>query len=360
MSPLSLARVTLAAHAFAALMISALLLYLVNNYLVYWQEMPGPYALLEHYGWFDPDEAGQLDDERIAMGWKQIAAYSLFFLLALLHAWWQRHLPLRDLAQRLQSLSAYVVRGAFWAVMLIGFVDMIISMLRIEGLLGGLVGEQLLKELGRPSFRGEYVHYPLLLLGYVLALFLRNVSFAWLSLLVVLAEFAIVITRFVFSYEQAYMGDLVRFWYAALFLFASAYTLVHEGHVRVDVFYANFSRVKKAWANIVGSLFLGIPLCWVILMHGMGGRGNSINSPFLSFEISQSAYGMYVKYLMAGFLVIFAVSMMIQFVSYLVLNIARLVDPRPEDEPEMEGMHRPVEVGDAPHAVLPDNAGGSR
>ncbi len=356
MSPTTIPRVTVAVHAFAALMVSTLLLYLVNNYLVYWQDMPGPYALLEHYGWFDPDEAGQLDEAQISLAWKQILAYSLFYLVALLHVWQQRDLPLRDLARRLQSLSAYVVRGAFWAVMLIGFADMIISMLRIEGFLGGLVGDELLKQLGRPSFRGEYVHYPLLLLGYVMALFLRNVSFAWLSLLVVLAEFAIVITRFVFSYEQAYMGDLVRFWYAALFLFASAYTLVHEGHVRVDVFYANFSRVKKAWSNIFGSLFLGIPLCWVILMQGMGGRGNSINSPFLSFEISQSAYGMYVKYLMAGFLVVFAVSMMIQFLSYLALNIARLIDPRPEDETELEGVHHPVEIGDAPHAVLPNDS----
>lgn len=356
MSTKTLARVTLATHAFAALMIGSLLLYLVNNYLVYWQDMPGPYALFEHYGWFDPDEAGGLDEQQVALGWKQLAAYSLFLLLALFHAWLQRDLPLRDLAQRLQNLSAYIVRGAFWAVLLIGLTDMVISMLRIEGLLGGLVGDELLKELGRPSFRGQYVHYPLLLLGYVLALFLRRVSFAWLSLLVVLAEFAIVITRFVFSYEQAYMGDLVRFWYAALFLFASAYTLVHEGHVRVDVFYANFSRVKKAWSNIFGSLFLGIPLCWVILMQGMGGRGNSINSPFLSFEISQSAYGMYVKYLMAGFLVVFAVSMMIQFVSYLTLNIARLVDPRPEDETVEEGVHHPVQVGDTPHAVLPTDS----
>ncbi len=357
MSPKTLARVTLATHAFAALMIGSLLLYLVNNYLVYWQDMPGPHALFEHYGWFDPDEAGGLDEQQVALGWKQLAAYILFLLLALFHAWLQRDLPLRDLAQRLQNLSAYIVRGAFWAVLLIGLADMVISMLRIEDLLGGLVGDELLKELGRPSFRGQFVHYPLLLLGYVLALFLRRVSVAWLSLLVVLAEFAIVITRFVFSYEQAYMGDLVRFWYAALFLFASAYTLVHEGHVRVDVFYTNFSRSKKAWSNIFGSLFLGIPLCWVILMQGMGGRGNSINSPFLSFEISQSAYGMYVKYLMAGFLVVFAVSMMIQFVSYLALNIARLVDPRPEDETVEEGGHHPVQVGDTPHAVLPSDSG---
>lgn len=41
------------------------------------------------------------------------------------------------------------------------------------------------------------------------------------------------------------MADLVRFWYAALFLFASAYTLLEEGHVRVDVFYAGFRRARR-------------------------------------------------------------------------------------------------------------------
>jgi TRAP-type mannitol/chloroaromatic compound transport system permease small subunit len=143
----------------------------------------------------------------------------------------------------------------------------------------------------------------------------------------VLAEFLIVVTRFVFSYEQAYMGDVVRFWYAALFLFASAFTLVEEGHVRVDVLYTTFKRRRKAFFDSLGSTLLGIPICWVILMHGMGGRGNSINSPLLSFEVSQSGYGMYVKYLMAGFLVVFAVSMLIQFVSYLLYNIAQLQDP---------------------------------
>ena len=70
----------------------------------------------------------------------------------------------------------------------------------------------------------------------------KTLGFPWLALLIVVAELAIVITRFVFSYEQAFMGDLVRFWYAALFLFASAYTLYEEGHVRVDVFYAGMQR----------------------------------------------------------------------------------------------------------------------
>ena len=55
-------------------------------------------------------------------------------------------------------------------------------------------------------------------------------------------------------------------------------------------------------------------------------KGSSINSPLLSFEISQSGFGMYVKYLMAGFLVVFAVSMTIQFMSYFLSSVATLRD----------------------------------
>ena len=194
----------------------------------------------------------------------------------------------------------------------------------MEGFLEVFAGEWLTQQLGRPIFRGSYVHYPLIIASLFIAARFRSISFSWLAIMCVMSEFLIVVTRFVFSYEQAYMGDLVRFWYAALFLFASASTLVEEGHVRVDVLYAGFSRRKKALFDGLGSVLLGIPICWVILMHGMGGRGNSINSPLLSFEVTQSGYGMYVKYLMAGFLVIFAVSMLVQFVSYLLFNIAQL------------------------------------
>jgi TRAP-type mannitol/chloroaromatic compound transport system permease small subunit len=121
------------------------------------------------------------------------------------------------------------------------------------------------------------------------------------------------------------MGDLVRFWYAALFLFASAYTLIEEGHVRVDVLYSGFSDRTKAWCNTIGAVFLGLPLCWVILVLGLGSKAAIINSPILAYETSQSGFGMYVKYMMAGFLAVFALSMLIQFMSYFLDYAADLL-----------------------------------
>jgi TRAP-type mannitol/chloroaromatic compound transport system permease small subunit len=323
----------LAMRIIAYLMVSAVFLYLINNYLVYWQEMPGSYNLLLHYGWFGVEQE-TLEAGQVTLGWIQVGVYLAILAAMLVYVLKTRDRSLQQDSVRFAKLSAYIIRFAFWAVTLVGAIDMLISFLRVEGLLESIVGEWLTQQLGRPIFRGTYVHYPLLVVALGMAARFPRISFSWLALYCVLAEFLIVITRFVFSYEQAYMGDVVRFWYAALFLFASAHTLVEEGHVRVDVLYAGFKRRRKAFFDTIGCFFLGLPICWVILMHGMGGRGNSINSPLLSFEVSQSGYGMYVKYLMAGFLIIFAVTMMIQFISYLLFNIGQLCDQNPEEEHE--------------------------
>ena len=318
-------------RAFAYAMVCSLFLYLANNYLVYWQELPGTFALAQHYGWFG-FEVNEIDADRLGSAWAQFWVYFAILAGVIAYTAKTRQRTLQADSIRFAALSAYLIRFAFWSVLLVGFVDMLISFLRVENLLPYIAGEELTNQLGRPIFRGTWVHYPLVIASLFIAARLRNISFTWLALMCVLAEFLIVITRFVFSYEQAYMGDVVRFWYAALFLFASAYTLVEEGHVRVDVLYAGFRRRKKALFDTIGSLLLGMPICWVILMQGMGGRGNSINSPLLSFEVSQSGYGMYVKYLMAGFLIIFSVTMLIQFVSFLLYNVSVLLDKGDDEE----------------------------
>ena len=111
------------------------------------------------------------------------------------------------------------------------------------------------------------------------------------------------------------MADLVRYWYAALFLFASAYTLYDEGHVRVDVVYAGLSDKVKAYVNAWGSYLLGVVTTVVIVVIGFNGKTSIINSPLLVFEITnQGINGMFIKYQMAMFLGIFGATMMLQFI----------------------------------------------
>ena len=316
-------------------LMAILLLFLANRYLMFWHGWPefsNSFGLLT--GSDDSQEAGST--------WQGIAlllTYSAVFLLIVWHALRAGTQSLMVESERYAGWAAWVVRFAFWGVFLVGLVDTAISALRIENVLGSLIGEDLNSKLGQAKFRGLYIHYPLLVVSAIIAWFTRNLSMIWLALLVVIAEFGIVISRFIFSYEQAYMGDLVRFWYAALFLFASAYTLVEEGHVRVDVLYAGMRQRSKNWVNALGSVLLGIPLCLTILILGMESRQASLSSPIINYEISQSGYGLFVKYLMAGFLIIFAVSMAMQFISYFLSSSAALLGDRRAPDVKEAGGH---------------------
>lgn len=305
----------------ANFIIAVLILFLVHRYLMFWQGWPD---FSESYTRLF-SEASQAEGFPAWQAALVIGGYLLSLVLIAWHAIRHSTQSLMIESERYASWSYYVIRFAFWSVFLVGITDTFISSLKIENALAGLIGSDLDNKLALAHFRGLYVHYPLLLVSAIIAWRTKGLSMIWLAFLVVIAEFMIVITRFIFSYEQAYMGDLVRFWYAALFLFASAYTLVEDGHVRVDVLYASFRSRTKARVNVVGSLLLGIPLCFTILMLGMESRQSSLSSPIINFEISQSAYGLFVKYLMAGFLIIFAVSMTIQFISYFLRNSALLL-----------------------------------
>lgn len=282
--------------------------FLLNNFLTYWVGWPGASAIATGGG---------------AVAWVQAVLYPVAIALAVMIVMRSRSLALRADASRLYAITAYIIRWAFFSVLLVGLADAVVSFLRVEGLLDSVVGASLGSELGRPVFRGLWLHIPLCVGALAMAaIWRKTLGFIWLSLLVVVAELLIVFTRFIFSYEQAYMGDLVRFWYAALFLFASAYTLIEEGHVRVDVLYAGFRDSKKGLVNHWGSILLGMTLCAVVLWFGMEGKASVINSPLLNFEVSQSGFGMYTKYMMAGFLAVFAVSMMVQFAGYMLEGLA--------------------------------------
>jgi TRAP-type mannitol/chloroaromatic compound transport system permease small subunit len=62
------------------------------------------------------------------------------------------------------------------------------------------------------------------------------------------------------------MQELEWHWFSVMFLLGLSYTLREDGHVRVDVFYDNFSRRTQAWINILGTLIFTIPFC-ILVVH---------------------------------------------------------------------------------------------
>ena len=296
------------------------LVFLINNVLTVWHDWPGIKKLYSHYEFLGFKKLNKpLEPSALNYAFIQFFFYIASIIGVILYVFKTNNQNLEKDSKILSLISAYIIRSAFWAVFLLGLVDLLISFLAVERLLDVIFNEKIKFLLISPEFRISYIHFPIIIASFVIGYFTKSVGFIWLAVLVVGSEFTIVLSRFIFSYEQAFQGDLVRFWYAALFLFASAYALIHEGHVRVDVLYTRFNEKQKAWTNSIGSSLLGMPLCLMVLFLGMSGKASIINGPVLSYEITQQgSNGLYLVYLMAVFLAVFAITMLIQFTSYFM------------------------------------------
>jgi len=301
--------------------------FLVNNILTVWFDWPGIKQLFSQYGLFGFKKLNKpLEGSSLTFAFIQLFFYVVSLFVVVFYVLKSIKQSLESDAKILTNFTAYIIRSSFWAVLIVGIADAIVSFMVVEKLTGPILGEYLRVKLVIPNFRITYVHFPLILISFIIGYFTRSVGFIWLAILVVGSEFTIVLSRFIFEYEQAFQGDLVRFWYSALYLFASAYALMHEGHVRVDVLYTGFTERKKAWTNSIGSLVLGIPLCLIVIFLGMINKASIINGPVLSFEITQQgSNGLYLLYLMAIYLAVFAVSMLTQFTSYFMSSSHKLL-----------------------------------
>lgn len=95
---------------------------------------------------------------------------------------------------------------------------------------------------------------------------LTGTLIAWLTLPMVVGTFAIALLRYAFSLNWIWMQELVVWMHAVVFMLAAAYTLQRDEHVRVDIFYRQFSPRRKAWVNLAGSLVFLLPVSIMLIV----------------------------------------------------------------------------------------------
>lgn len=84
---------------------------------------------------------------------------------------------------------------------------------------------------------------------------------SWLTLFMVVITAVIVVMRYVFDAGLIWLQEAVIWMHAAVFMVGAAYTLLHEEHVRVDIFYRNMSSRGRALIDLLGVAILLLPLC---------------------------------------------------------------------------------------------------
>lgn len=98
---------------------------------------------------------------------------------------------------------------------------------------------------------------------------------SWLSLLLVIIIILDVCLRYLFSITSSASFELEWHLFAALFLLSAGWTLRQDRHVRVDVFYQKFTEPQKATVNLLGTVFLLLPICYVGIREGFQFAYNS-------------------------------------------------------------------------------------
>jgi TRAP-type mannitol/chloroaromatic compound transport system permease small subunit len=109
---------------------------------------------------------------------------------------------------------------------------------------------------------------------------------------------------------QWYIFDLV-------FLLGAAYTLKHNEHVRVDVFYSNLSGKKKAIADLFGTVFFLIPFCIMVIIFSW----DSIIASWQIWETSPDPGGL-ARYPIKTMIIVAFVLLIFQGISEAIKNVA--------------------------------------
>ncbi len=89
-------------------------------------------------------------------------------------------------------------------------------------------------------------------------------SVSWLTGILVLLICYDVVFRYLLNNTQVWIMEMEWHLFALIFLLGAGYTLKHNRHVRVDLFYAKMSAKDKAWIDLLGSVLFLMPWCLLI------------------------------------------------------------------------------------------------
>lgn len=136
----------------------------------------------------------------------------------------------------------------------------------------------------------------------------------WLALAMVLVQLGVVAGRYAFGVNSIAVQESVLYMHGALFMLAAGYTLLVDGHVRVDIFYAGLSEAGKRRIDIFGHLVFLIPSMLILLWWSWPSVANS----WAIFEGPISVGGLKAVYLMKSLIPAFCVLVLMQSAAILI------------------------------------------
>jgi TRAP-type mannitol/chloroaromatic compound transport system permease small subunit len=134
---------------------------------------------------------------------------------------------------------------------------------------------------------------------------------AWLTLGMVGVTFSVVVLRYLFNTGSIALQESITAMHALIFMLGAAYTLRHEGHVRVDIFYRRFGVRGRAWVDLLGVMLLLLPVTLFIIWVSW----EYVASSWSLHEGSREAGGLPGVYLLKSVIPLMALLLLLQGVA---------------------------------------------
>jgi len=145
---------------------------------------------------------------------------------------------------------------------------------------------------------------------------------AWLTLLLVALVIIVVVSRYLLGIGSIAIQESVTYVHAIIFMLGLAFTLQRGGHVRVDIFYRNYSARRKALVDLVGAVIFLMPFCLLILI----GSWDYVMASWSILETSSETGGLAAVYLLKTLMIIMPITLALQGIAEILNSILILKD----------------------------------
>lgn len=131
---------------------------------------------------------------------------------------------------------------------------------------------------------------------------------AWLTLLMTLLAFGVVVLRYGFNLGWIWLQESVTYLHALVFMVAAAWAFQTDDHVRVDIFYRGRSERYRNWVDLAGTLFLLVPFCLFLLVIGW----DYVAASWANREASREADGLPLVWLLKSLILVLPALLLLQ------------------------------------------------
>ena len=160
---------------------------------------------------------------------------------------------------------------------------------------------------------------------------------SWLTLLMVLLTFGIVVLRYGMNQGWIWMQESVTYLHAFVFMIAIAWTFQSDDHVRVDIFYRDRSARHQAWVNLLGTLIFLIPFSIFLIVVGW----DYVAASWATKEGSREAGGLPLVYLLKSLILVMPALLLIQSYTVVRTCILTLRSEQSRKSARFQGSDRP-------------------